>query len=87
MQVTELNQEAQNTGDASFSIELLEDSLRLRLDALAFDAKEVFEYSAKRNLDSLQQQLELQFLQLPALLNEMRALNWLKEQQPTVAQQ
>jgi hypothetical protein len=80
MQGKDLNQVAQNSSALPFSISLLEESLRVRLEAFAFEDREMFEYTAQRDLSTLQNQLELQLLQIKYLLNEIDTVHLLKKQ-------
>ena len=59
------------------SIALFEESLRERLEAFALDAQEALGYSMQTDIDTLQEQLELQQNQLRHLINEVRLLHWL----------
>lgn len=79
MQGKNLNPVAQNSNASQLSISLLEESLRARLEAFAFEGREVFEYGAQNDLYALQNQLELQLLQIKYLLNELQAVHLLKE--------
>ena len=79
MQSNHLNQTAQKYSAQPFSISLLEESLRVRLEAFAFEDRELFEYSAENDLSVLQNQLELQLLQIKYLLNEIDTVHLLKK--------
>ena len=61
------------------SIDLLEEGLRVRLEAFGLDDQAIFNYSAQTSLDHLESHLELQQIQLNFLLNEVRCLRWIKQ--------
>ena len=60
------------------SLALFEQSIRVRLEALALDADLPLECYQNADLDAVQENLEMQLLQLQFLLNEVHLLQTLK---------
>ncbi len=60
------------------SLALFEQSIRVRLEALALDADLPLECYQNADLDAVQENLEMQLLQLQFLLNEVHLLQTMK---------
>ena len=60
------------------SLSLFEESLRVRLEEFALDAQIPLDHYLKADLETVQEQIELQMHQLRFLLNEIRLLEMLK---------
>ena len=87
MQVRDLNVEVQNSSAHQPSVSLLEQSLRARVEAFAFDAQEMFDMSENNDLHTLIDQIDARIQELVFLRNDVRWVAWFKENSPFVVQQ
>ena len=62
----------------TLSVDMFEESLRVRLEAFALDAQDALGYSIQTDTETLKERLELQMSQLSHLINEVNLLHWLK---------
>ena len=81
MQATDLNQHIQNVNSliSKPDVAYLEDSLRERLDDFVSGVLLCFERSANKDLATLEDQIEQRIRELNRYLNDLRAVNFLKE--------
>lgn len=62
----------------TLSVDMFEESLRVRLEAFALDAQGALGFSIQTDTETLKERLELQMSQLSHLINEVNLLHWLK---------
>ena len=86
MQVRDLNAEVQNSSAHQPSVSLLEQSLKARVEAFAFDVQEMFEMSENNDLHTLIDQIDARIQELVFLRNDVRWVTWFKENSPFVVQ-
>ena len=86
MQVRDLNVEVQNSSAHQPSVSLLEQSLKARVEAFAFDVQEMFDMSENHDLYTLIDQIDARIQELGFLRNDVRWVAWFKENNPFVAQ-
>ena len=81
MQDKDLNQEVQKTSPIMRKpdVDVLEESLRERLDDFASGVLPFFEKAANESFMVLEDQIEQRIRELHRYLNDLRAVNFLKE--------
>lgn len=87
MQVRDLNAEVQNSSTNQPSVSLLEQSLKARVEAFAFDIQEMHDISENNDLHTLIDQIDARIQELVFLRNDVRWVTWFKENSSFVAQQ
>ena len=81
MQSNELSQEAQTPVSRvrKPSIEILEKTLRFRLESFIHDVHDIFDPSVAIAFETLEEEIELKINQLNRYLNDVRVLSFFKE--------